>query len=519
MKYTILLTLAGIVFLIFLTSQAAFCQDFSRETIYFIMVDRFHDGDPTNNPPKKIFSPDKSEWRLYWGGDIRGIIEKLPYIKRLGCTAIWITPIVDNTEELYVYGRKKDMKISAYHGYWGRDFYRINRFFGTMDEFRELVDKAHEMDVKIVFDYVLNHSSPIKQGIDGAVYKKGRFIVRYGKDDLNWFHHKGRLNFKNKKDPKEWQDKNLFDLADFNSENPEVDEYLIEAARMWLKTGIDAFRLDTARHVPAKTVAKFAKAMKKVAPDVFIFGEWSEAGATVPEALEYIKRSDTSIIDFQFCYAIRQVLAEGKSFKRMAKLIEHDPKLADPNHVVTCIDNHDMPRFIVLALKNGLDDEKARNRTEMAVYLMMASRGIPCIYYGTEQFLYVKKKSNWGMGGDPYNRQMMTGWDNFNRLGQNIKRFAKLRQELPVVSKGDQKTVFVKNNLWVFERRHGGGVMLVAANKGRARKVKVETNLSDGKYYAGGPRRFTFIGPNIEVKQGRTEFTISEDSVYVWYHK
>jgi glycosidase len=231
-------------------------DDFSKDTIYFIVVDRFKDGDPANNPKTNIYSADKSEWKHYWGGDIQGIIDELPYIKSLGCTAIWITPIVENTESLYVYGEKKDEKITSYHGYWGSDYYRINPHFGTKEKFKELIQRAHAMDIKIIFDYVLNHTSPAGQGINGAIYKDGKFIADYSNDTKKWFHHNGSTDFRIA-DPAEWQNKNLFDLADLNSENPEVEKYLFDAAKMWMDMGIDSFRLDTVRHIPVGFAAQY----------------------------------------------------------------------------------------------------------------------------------------------------------------------------------------------------------------------------------------------------------------------
>lgn len=291
--YFIILFIAG--------SCPATASDFHGETIYLIMVDRFYDGNPDNNPKGNIFSPDKSDWRLYHGGDVQGVIKKLPYIKELGCTAIWLTPVFDNTEELYYYG---DIKMAAYHGYWGRDFYSPNKYFTTEEEYRELVNKAHSMGIKIIFDFVMNHTSPVRQGIDGAIFKDGKFIADYSNDPYMWFHHLGTIDFKNP-DPSEWQDKNLYDLADLNTENPEVRNYIIGAALKWLSFGIDAFRLDTVRHVPIEINAEFVTKVKAANPDVFIFGEWSNGGADVDGAVEYTQKTSVSLIDFSFTHNLR----------------------------------------------------------------------------------------------------------------------------------------------------------------------------------------------------------------------
>jgi len=494
-------------------------RDFSDDTIYFIVVDRFKDGDPSNNPKGKIFSPDKKEWKLYWGGDIQGIIDKLDYIKELGCTAIWITPIVENTESLYLYGKNKEEKISAYHGYWGKDFYRINPFFADKKKFKELIKKAHEKNIKIIFDYVLNHSSPTGQGIDGAVYKNGKFIASYSDDPKKWFHHNGSIDFR-KKDPREWQNKNLFDLADFNSENPEVQSYLFNAAVEWMDMGIDAFRLDTVRHIPVGFVEKFYKEMKKYNRDIFIFGEWSMGGPDIPGAVDFTRKTGIHMIDFTLTFKLTDVLCKKKSFKLLADHFKHDTNLRNPQLMVTCIDNHDMPRFISTAIGNGEDLKTAKKRTELALYILMTSRGIPCIYYGTEQFLHVDKKSTWGYGGEPYNRQMMSGWNTESDFFRNIRKLAELRRDTKAVSKGSQNTIFVSDDAWVFERRYKESIVLVAVNKGKPTKINVPlTHLPDGDYSNENYGKERIMGPSITVKDMNTVINLGENDVGIWRYK
>jgi len=500
-------------------SPEILARDFSGETIYFIVVDRFKDGDPSNNPGGKIFSADKSGWKLYWGGDFQGIIDELPYIKSLGCTAIWITPVIDNTEDLYLYGKNKEEKISGYHGYWARDFYRINKYFGSREKFRELIREAHKHDIKIIFDYVLNHSSPINQGINGAIYKDGKFIADYSKDAKKWFHHAGSTDFR-KKDTAEWQNKNLFDLADFNSENPEVEKYLFEAARMWVDMGIDSFRLDTVRHIPVNFAARFYREMKKKNPDLFIFGEWSMGGVDTPGAVDFTRETGIHLIDFNFTFRLTDVLCRKKSFKLMADYIKHDKNIRNPNLLVTCIDNHDMPRFISTAIGSGADMKTARRRTEMAVYIMMLSRGIPCIYYGTEQYLHKGVKSTWGYGGEPYNRQMMSGWNKDTEFFKNIRSLADLRKKSPALARGAQETLAVADDYWVFERRCGKSIVLVAVNKGADKNIKLDAvHLPDGDYDNSGFEFERVMGPSIKVKYMKTSFKLGSNEIGIWRYR
>lgn len=515
------LTIILIAALLFISAQVpeALAHPNEGDTIYFIVTDRFKDGDPGNNPTGEIFSADKSEWKLYWGGDLRGVIEKLSYIRNLGCNAIWLTPLVQNTEKLYLYGEKKDEKISGYHGYWADDFFRINKYFGTMEEYKELISQAHKKDIKIIADFVLNHTSPIVQGSNGAIYRDGEFISDYSNDQKGWFHHQGTIDF-TISDPRELQDKNLFDLADLNSENPDVEAYLFEAAKMWAETGIDSFRLDTVRHIPVDFAARFNKAMLKINPNLFIFGEWSMGGADVPGAVEFTRETDIHLIDFTFTYKITDVLCKQKSFKLLADHFLHDKNIRNPNLMVTCIDNHDMPRFISTAIDNGAEMDKAKRLTELATYIMMTSRGIPCIYYGTEQFLHVGKRSTWGFGGEPYNRQMMDVWDESGYFFKNISRLAEMRRNTPALAKGLQETLFVSDDVWVFQRRCLDSVVLAAVNKGKKQNVKVDgTHLPDGAYDNSTFQLEKVMGPHINVKHMQTEFQLEPLEIGIWRYR
>jgi len=505
--YFIILFIAG--------SCPATASDFHGETIYLIMVDRFYDGNPDNNPKGNIFSPDKSDWRLYHGGDVQGVIKKLPYIKELGCTAIWLTPVFDNTEELYYYG---DIKMAAYHGYWGRDFYSPNKYFTTEEEYRELVNKAHSMGIKIIFDFVMNHTSPVRQGIDGAIFKDGKFIADYSNDPYMWFHHLGTIDFKNP-DPSEWQDKNLYDLADLNTENPEVRNYIIGAALKWLSFGIDAFRLDTVRHVPIEINAEFVTKVKAANPDVFIFGEWSNGGADVDGAVEYTQKTSVSLIDFSFTHNLRNTLCGGESFEKMKYVLGFDSRVPDPNLMVTCIDNHDMPRFISCAIESGKSIEEAKKLTNLAVYIMMTSRGIPCIYYGTERYLHHGEKTAWGYGNDPYNRQDMFGWDEENVLSRNIALLAGLRKKVSALSKGRQVVISADQNTLVYERRCKDSTALIAVNKGEKITISMEKiTLPDGEYNSISGRHKKIIGPSIMVSRGKTKVELDSYEAGIWIY-
>jgi cyclomaltodextrin glucanotransferase len=479
-------------------SASATPSDISGNTIYFIMVDRFDRGGSGLTPPPEIASPDHSSWKLYWGGDIKGIADRLPYIRSLGATAIWLTPIFDNTRDLYRYrSGDSEERMSAYHGYWARDFTSVNPYFGTLKDYRNLIDKAHKMGLRVIFDMVLNHTSPVGQGCDGGLYEGDKCLASYGEDPDGWFHHNGSIDF-SRTDPREWQDKNLFDLADFNQDNPKVSDYLINAGKFWVSQGIDGFRLDTVRHVPPAFVRRFAEEMLKINPNLWLFGEWSMGGLASPEAVSFTGKTKVDLIDFTLQSLLVEVIARDKPCRLIPDYLRNDRLIPEPERLVTMIDNHDMPRFISTCRENGSDEETARKKTQAALTLLMCLRGIPCIYYGTEQFLHNDTPSTWGVGGEPYNRQMMENFGHGTSFAATIKKLADLRRTSPALRKGRLKTLVLAPDTWIFERRHGKSAVLVAFNKGNEKKVE----FSAGSYWNGSIPGI--LGPEACFTRGRT---------------
>ena len=170
------------------------------------------------------------------GGDIRGVINKLPYLKEMGITSIWVTPVIDNADKLDAHGG------AAYHGYWGKDFFRVDEHLGTLEDFKELTALMHspEYDMKLVLDFAPNHSNANNENEYGALYRDGLFITDYPIDvgsGNNWYHHNGGVN-----DWNNWYQvryHNLFNLSDFNQSNPDVYEYLLDATKFWIDSGVD----------------------------------------------------------------------------------------------------------------------------------------------------------------------------------------------------------------------------------------------------------------------------------------
>ena len=454
--------------------------EFRQETIYFIVVDRFYDGDPNNSkgPNPELYDPERQDWGKYWGGDLQGVIDKLDYLKNLGVTAVWLTPLFEQVEDLFV-------ESAAIHGYWTKDFKRINpRYIGDNEEpslnksqndrnttFDRLVDALHERKMKLVLDIVCNHSSPDMGGSKGELYDDGVKVADFNEDDRHWYHHYGEVT--DWED--EWQVQNceLAGLATFNENNTEYRNYIKSAIKQWLDRGVDALRVDTVKHMPIWFWQEFNADIQAHKPDVFIFGEWIYNHPDDDRSVEFANQSGMTVLDFGLCVAIRSALAQGAEdgFHLIQDIFNKDHHYCGATELVTFIDNHDMPRFQSL----NPDPEMLK----VAIALIMTSRGIPCIYYGTEQYLHDDTNG----GDDPYNRPMMTQWDTDTELYRSIRLLSGLRRLNPAISMGSHWQKYITPDVYCYVRRYRDSVCFVALNRGGATTLEnVETELPDGEH-------------------------------------
>ncbi|MDJ0696159.1 alpha-amylase family glycosyl hydrolase [Mastigocoleus sp. MO_188.B34] len=455
-------------------------MEFRQETIYFIVVDRFCDGDPDNSegPNAELYDPTMDDWGKYWGGDLQGVIDKLDYLKNMGVTAIWLTPLFEQVEGLFI-------ESAAIHGYWTRDFKRINpRFIGKDEEpslnktqetrnttFDRLIAELHKRNMKLVLDIVCNHSNPDIDGVKGELYDDGVKIADFNDDKDNWYHHYGEVNdWEN-----EWQVQNceLSGLATFNENNILYRQYIKSAIEQWLDRGVDALRVDTVKHMPIWFWQEFNADIRDRKPDVFIFGEWIFSHPLNERSVEFANHSGMSILDFGLCSAIRSALAEGaeEGFHLIHDIFKEDYRYNGATELVTFIDNHDMPRFQSL----NPDPDILR----LAIALIMTSRGIPCIYYGTEQYLHDDTDG----GDDPYNRPMMEKWDRDTELYRCIRLLSGLRRLNPAVSLGSQWQKYVTPDVYCYIRSYGNCMCFVAMNRGEIVTLDAITcDLPDGEH-------------------------------------
>ena len=469
--------------------------EFRQETIYFLVVDRFYDGDPENSegPNPELYDPEGKDWGKYWGGDLQGVIDKLDYLKDMGVTAVWLTPLFEQVEALFI-------EQAAIHGYWIKDFKRLNpRFIAKGDNpsinqtqetkdtiFDKLVYELHQRNMKLVLDIVCNHSNPDFSGKKGELYDDGVKIADFNDDKDNWYHHYGEVQ--NWED--EWQVQNceLSGLATFNENNIAYRNYIKSAIKQWLDRGVDALRVDTVKHMPIWFWQEFNADILTHRPDVFIFGEWIYSDPRNERSVEFVNESGMTILDFGLCVAIREVLGKGAEagFSLVQDVLDLDFHYYGATELITFIDNHDMPRFQSL----NPDPEMLR----LAIGLIMTTRGIPCIYYGTEQYLHDDTEG----GNDPYNRPMMEKWDTDSPIYRDVRLLSGLRRLNPAISMGSQWQKYLTPDVYCYVRRYRDSVVFVAMNRGNSVTLEeVDTELPDGEHTEVLSRR------KFEVKDGK----------------
>lgn len=418
-------------------------RNWQDEAIYFIMVDRFNNMDPTNDQDVNVNDP-----KAYHGGDLKGVTAKLDYIKEMGFTAIWLTPIFQN-------------EPGGYHGYWISDFYKVDPHFGTLSDLKRLVKEAHKRDMKVILDFVVNHTGPHHPWLNDPTKK-------------DWFHEKKEIfNWTNQQEVENgW----LFGLPDLAQENPEVKRYLIDAAKWWIKeTDIDGYRLDTVKHVPKSFWQEFSKEVKSVKKDFFLLGEvWHDDPRYIAD---YGKYGIDGFVDYPLYNAITNTLTKrDQSLRPLYDVWEYDRTFYDRPYLLgTFLDNHDTVRFTRLALENK---QNPITRIKLGLTYLFSAPGIPIMYYGTEIAL--------DGGKDPDNRRLMN-FRTDQEIVDYIKKLGELRKQLPSLRRGDFTLLYEKNGMAVFKRTYKGETAVIAINNtGKTQKVHLTNDqLEPGKELRG----------------------------------
>ena len=270
------------------STRAGRFQGFSpADVMYLIMIDRFSDGDPANNdPPQSRGIYDRKNKFYYHGGDLQGVIDRLPYLKDLGVTAVWLTPWYDNYDHPNQIELKEGKPSTGFHGYNPQDFYAVEEHFGTLAKLRELVEAAHRSGIKIIQDEVVNHTGPYHPWVDDPptpTWFNGTKENHLKNVFQTWVLHDPRpVENLNRETMEGWF---LDFLPDLNQQDPEVSRYLIQNTLWWIgTTGLDGIRMDTWQYVPNSFWRDWNAALKKEFPQ-FQSGGRSEGRRRGPHFL------------------------------------------------------------------------------------------------------------------------------------------------------------------------------------------------------------------------------------------
>ncbi|MCV2884302.1 alpha-amylase family glycosyl hydrolase [Aestuariibacter sp. AA17] len=516
-------------------SGTSIASDFRNRTIYFLFVDRFANGDTSNDNGFNAAATSTtkqngglSEWKKYWGGDIQGLIDNLDYLEALGIGAIWVSPLNDNVNN--------SGSAGAYHGYWGRDFFEVDEHVGTWALVDQLDAEMEARGMKLVLDFAPNHSSQDDKYEFGAVYKEG--VFQADKNNSVWFHQNGAIadcydNDPNTvcnaeyDDPWAFRNKSLFNLTDFNhgtNSNSVADTYLIDAAKKWLSHGVDAIRIDAIKHIEPNFINRFTSALRQINPDIYIFGEWYGAGASNSASMAFLnERRGSELLDFSLRDNIENAIADNSS------MIDLDAHIASRAAAMQnaedwqpiFLDNHDATRTSVYLQTNGVVNSNRQGkgfskafadaRQNLGMALVMTLPGIPTVYYGTEHnSTWFTANGDGQVGHDPYNREPQPSFAQSGTAFTLIKTLAELRKVSPAVARGSYQQKWVNSDILVFERKEGSDTVLVAVNKGPSTSISVSAlSLADGVYQS-------LTGSDtVTVNAGQATLTLAQNEVIV----
>ncbi|MFA9390792.1 MAG: glycoside hydrolase family 13 protein [Prolixibacteraceae bacterium] len=442
----------------------------NADVLYLLFPDRFANGDPSNDNQANM--PDlaqRSELFGRHGGDIKGIENHLDYIKDLGFTAIWTTPLLEDNQP-----------NGSYHHYAVTDFYKIDARFGSNEEYRKMVDESHQKGLKVIMDMIPNHCGsahpwmkdlPFNDWINGGTnYKQTNYRIATTNDpyvskldaDLNfngWF---------------------VREMPDMNQNNPYMLTYLKQFAIWWLEySGIDGIRVDTYVYNDPIKVAEWTKAIVTEYPKLNIVGEcWQHSAAEVAYwqsgTLNYNGYDSglPSVMDFYLHDAVSNAFNQDdqgwdEGVGLLWKTLAQDYLYADPFNLVIFLENHDTQRF---STQVGKDLDKYK----LAITFLLTTRGIPQLYYGSEILMGGDK----GVGDGDIRRDMPGGWpgdtrsvfkaaDRTNYENEVFNYFKKMlnwRKNQPVIHNGDLIHFVPQNNVYTYFRMNDEKTVMVVLN-------------------------------------------------------
>lgn len=431
--------------------------DWDEAVVYFMMTDRFFDGNESNNTASGTNTYGDNPG-LYHGGDFAGVTAKLDYLQDLGVNTIWLTPIVKNIAGVTVTdeGSEDVPYNAAYHGYWASDFTKLNPTMGTTEEFKTMISEAHKRGMRIMVDIVVNHAG-------------------YGTEST--FADMLRDKSVSEGDIKSWQS----GLPDFATENADVRAKLVEWQTSWMRNyGVDYFRVDTVKHVDSTTWAALKNSTTEVNPSFKMIGEYYGAGYASNGSTLGSGQMDADL-DFDFNdQATSFVSGNISSVEKF--LSARNSALNNAYMTGQFLSSHDEDGFKASLINGkGYTEDEATSAALVAATLQLTAKGIPVIYYGEEVGLS-------GLNNYPYqtNRYDMdfSKATKDNVTYQHYKNLLSIRNAYTDVFARGSRTVVAgsdEEGYDVVSRSYGGTTLYVGMNiKDTAKEVKVPVSLAAG---------------------------------------
>ncbi|HEU4406881.1 MAG TPA: alpha-amylase family glycosyl hydrolase [Polyangiaceae bacterium] len=488
--------------------------DWRDQVVYFLMTDRFNDGDPSNND-QGANEYDPADGAKYSGGDLKGVADKLDYIQGLGATAVWITPPVANQ------WWDPWVNFSGYHGYWAENFKEVDKHYGDLETYRRLARGLHDRGMLLVQDVVVNHTGnffryagaydPADVALNfernlGSLPVRAPSQPPFDRNDAadpaqraagvyHWT--PGITDFL---DPQNRFDYQLSELDDLNTENPVVVEALKDSYRHWVKeVGVDAFRIDTVIYTPPAFYTDFLHSADPASPGVsvfarqsgrpgfFTFGEaWFPPrpydDAADRSVAEYVSRGADKRIDsalnFPLHFTLQDVFAGGQATRQLSYRLGKAFELYEsPALLLNFVDNHDKPRFLSIGPPAAL---------KQSLLFIMTIPGIPVIYYGTEQ-AFAEERSAMFAGG--FHSGGKDHFDADAEMYRFLQQLAALRREHAAFRRARPRVLQDSGTgpgAFAYALEHEGERALVLFNTSEERVLfgNVDTGLPAGTEFA-----------------------------------
>ncbi|MEF2277696.1 alpha-amylase family glycosyl hydrolase [Deinococcus sp. YIM 134068] len=414
------------------STPAAALPTWEGQVIYQVMPDRFADGNPANNT-----GVDRANLRVWHGGDLAGLTARVPYLRDLGATAVWLTPI-------YRQQTANSFDTAPYHGYWPADFRSVDPHFGTLADFDAFTAAARAAGMRVVLDQVVNH-----YGYEAAAVKERPAL----------FNGKAECDATRNKDV----DCPLAGLPDLKQSNPEVRDLLNGNADFWRSRGVNAFRYDAIKHVERPFLRDVLA--RDRAAGTWTLGEWYDADTGT--VAEWQRAGFDSLFLFSLQAAMQRSIMGGQGLSGVANVLTRQGELVRPGEVALFLDNHDIPRFA----QGSLFEDEGQARTRYGLRALMTMKGVPVLWQGTE----IAMRG----GPDPDNRRSMrfeNEWTPAERTVYDVARDAiAVRKASRALSVGTQKLLPVPeslgDDLLLLTREVGSERVLAAWHGSRERRT------------------------------------------------